>query len=147
MQIRNISHNAVGSFDCEIYDQNLGWIPFTASPLDNEQTGRDIFAAIERGEFGPVGQYSPPPSIPPTSTTKRKALLALFDLKGIRDTDVAAAIETISDSNERYRAQVNWDGATEVHRADPTLKIVAAHLGLTDADLDALFLKTNDYPG
>mgnify|MGYP000556471709 CR=1 FL=1 len=45
MQIKNIRYNQSGSIDCEINHPQFGWIPFTATPDDCEQHGRDIYAA------------------------------------------------------------------------------------------------------
>lgn len=45
MQIRNMRFNQHGTIDCEIKHPQFGWIPFTASPDDTEQHGRDIYAA------------------------------------------------------------------------------------------------------
>lgn len=38
----------------------FGWIPFTASPDDVEQHGRDIYAAAIAGEYGPIAPYDGP---------------------------------------------------------------------------------------
>lgn len=45
--------------DCEIEHPKYGWIPFTASPIDTEQHGREIFAALAQGA---VGEYVAPPA-------------------------------------------------------------------------------------
>ena len=37
-------------------------LPFTASPTDPEAYGRDIYARIIAGEFGPIAPYVPPPA-------------------------------------------------------------------------------------
>lgn len=42
----------------------FGEIPFTASPDDVEEHGRDLFARAVAGEFGPVADYVPPPPPP-----------------------------------------------------------------------------------
>lgn len=61
MQVRNPKYNAVGSVDCEIEHEVFGWIPFTASPDDVEESGRLIYAAIMAGEHGEIAAYEPPP--------------------------------------------------------------------------------------
>ncbi len=38
----------------------FGEIPFTASPDDVEEHGRELFAKAVAGEFGPVADYVPP---------------------------------------------------------------------------------------
>lgn len=46
MEYRNPVYNALGTIDCEIYHQDYGWIPFTASPDDTELHGRELYDAI-----------------------------------------------------------------------------------------------------
>ena len=67
--------------DCEIEHPHYGWIPFTASPDDVEAHGREVFAALSKGE---VAEYVPPP--PPTTEelaaaarAERNSLLAATD--------------------------------------------------------------------
>jgi hypothetical protein len=67
--------------DCEIYHPTFGWIPFTASPDDVEAHGREVFAALSKGD---VAEYVPPP--PPTieelaaaARSQRNTLLAATD--------------------------------------------------------------------
>ena len=58
IEFRNPTYNAVGSIDCEINHSQLGWIPFTASPDDPEQHGRDVYTEAIQGEVAP---YVPMP--------------------------------------------------------------------------------------
>ena len=69
------------AIDCEIEHPRLGWIPFTASSDDVEEHGREVFAALSKGN---VAEYVPPP--PPTTEelavaarAERNALLAATD--------------------------------------------------------------------
>lgn len=67
--------------DCEIEHPQYGWIPFTASPDDVEQHGREIFAALLQGT---VAAYVPPPAptteeLATTARAKRDSLLAATD--------------------------------------------------------------------
>jgi hypothetical protein len=52
------SHTAI---DLLLQTAEFGEIPFTASPDDTEQHGRDIYARAMAGEWGPVAEYQPPP--------------------------------------------------------------------------------------
>lgn len=49
--------------DCEITTQLFGdeVLPFTASPDDCESYGREVFAEIISGKYGPIAEYVPPP--------------------------------------------------------------------------------------
>lgn len=57
--------------------------PFTASPNDCEQHGREIYAAAVRGDYGPIEEYVAPPPIPePTPQQKLAAAgLSVDELK------------------------------------------------------------------
>ena len=71
--------------------------------------------------------------------TKRQALLALFDLKGVKDSDIDAQIEQIPDETQRYRARVDWQGSASIEPDSPTVLMLAAALSLSEQDLQALF--------
>lgn len=68
MNVKNLTFNKLGTIDLEIEHQELGWMPFTASPTDNECHGREIYAAAIAGELGEVAPY-----IEPVKTTEEKA--------------------------------------------------------------------------
>jgi hypothetical protein len=70
--------------------------------------------------------------------TKRQALLALFDLKGIREDAILTAIEAIPDEHMRYRTLVDWQGAVTIESNSRTVQLLADALNLT-ADLPTLF--------
>lgn len=64
MDYRNPVFTESGAIDCEINHPQFGWIPFTASPDDSEEHGRDLFAAITAA--GNIAPYVPIPPVPPT---------------------------------------------------------------------------------
>lgn len=72
------------------------------------------------------------------TVTKRQCLLALFDLKRIKESDILAAISAIEDEDEQYRTMVDWQGATAIHNDNPATLMLAAALGITE-DLPQLF--------
>jgi hypothetical protein len=73
------------------------------------------------------------------TVTKRQALLALFDMKGIKNEDIEAQISLIPDEVNRYRALVDWQGSAAIESDSPTVLALAAGLNLTEADLFELF--------
>ena len=73
------------------------------------------------------------------TVTKRQALLALFDLRGIKNEDIEAQINLIPDEFDRYRALVDWQGSAAIESDSPTVLKLAAGLNLTEADLVELF--------
>lgn len=60
MQTRNLQYNAHGTVDMEINHPTLGWIPFTASPNDTEQLGKDLYAEAIAGTLGAIAAYVAP---------------------------------------------------------------------------------------
>jgi hypothetical protein len=74
----NAEHTLI---DCEINHPAYGWIPFTASPEDVEAHGRELFAALSKGD---VSEYVPPPAptteeLAAAARAERNALLAATD--------------------------------------------------------------------
>lgn len=43
--------------DIEIEHPKFGWIPFSASPNDSLELGRDLFYRATSGEFGDIEPY------------------------------------------------------------------------------------------
>jgi hypothetical protein len=59
MNYRNPKYNFDETIDCEINHPIYGWIPFTASKNDVEESGRQIYQEILSG--GSIAPYEPPP--------------------------------------------------------------------------------------
>jgi len=60
MEVRNSVYNEHGTIDCEVEHPDYGWIPFTASPEDPEEHGRQLFSALKDA----AAAYTPPPPPP-----------------------------------------------------------------------------------
>lgn len=61
MQTKNPIYNSSGGIDMEIDHPVYGWIPFSASPNDTEQLGRDLYAEAVAGTLGAILPYVTPP--------------------------------------------------------------------------------------
>ena len=84
-----------------------------------------------------TGTFSNPPAQPapiPTQVTMRQARLALLQ-SGLLQT-VTNAIANGTDE----AMKIEWEYATEVDRDWPSLVTLASSLGMTDSDLDNLFV-------
>lgn len=95
MNIRNPTYNAFGTIDCEINHPKLGWIPFTASPDDVEEFGREIHARILSGEAGQITPYVEPPPQPATKeqlAAEARAYLASTDWYVVRRSETGEPI-------------------------------------------------------
>lgn len=76
----------------------------------------------------------------PQSCTPAQGLIALFALHSITEDQISSAIASISDPVQRYTAQIGYSRATTWERKSATMKAIADLLGLSDADLDSLFV-------
>lgn len=109
--------------DCEIEHSKYGWIPFTASPNDTEQHGRDIFSVLSQNY---VGAYVAPPA--PTNEElaafvrdERNKLLSATDWtqasdvpQSIKDlyTPYRQALRNVPQQNG-FPVSVNWPVAPQ----------------------------------
>lgn len=87
-----------------------------------------------------VAAYVPPPPEPvavPQIVTMRQARLALLGAGKL--AAVNAAINALP-SPTKEAAQIEWEYSQEVNRQNGLVSQLAPLLGMTDADLDALFI-------
>ena len=82
---------------------------------------------------------TPPTPATPTVCSPAQGLVALFAIKQITESDVTATIAAITDPVLRYTSQIAFARATEWRRDSVSIQRLAALLGLTESDLDALF--------
>ena len=82
---------------------------------------------------------TPPTPATPTVCSPAQGLVALFAIKQITESDVNATIAAITDPVLRYTSQIAFARATEWRRDSASIQQLAALLGLTESDLDALF--------
>jgi len=88
--------------------------------------------------FTPAALVVPVPAV----VTRRQAKQALL-LTG-KLALVQPAIDAIADATQRQLIQIEWDDSQTFERSRPTLIALATGLGMSSADLDALFvLATN----
>lgn len=101
MNAKNPKYNADGSIDLEIEHPVYGWTPFTASPNDSEQSGRDLYAQAIAGDFGAIQEYIAP--TPDQILAKKKS-----DRQAIVD---AITVETstgkVFDGNEDAQSRMS----------------------------------------
>lgn len=98
--------------------------------------GNSDYAAIEAlvaaGELT-IAPYVPPPAPPITQVTMRQARLALLAADLLDDVEAAIV--------QADRAvQIEWEYATVVDRASPLVASISSSLGLSNAEIDALFV-------
>lgn len=106
-----------------------------AALLDGQTAGHVIVA----GEDGrPVLQDAPPPApFVPDRVTMRQARLALLGA-GLLD-DVEAALAAL-EGTAGQAARIEWEYSQEVWRNKPFVQQVAGAIGMSDEQLDQLFI-------
>lgn len=73
----------------------------------------------------------------PEAVTMRQVRLALLAAGLLGQVDSALAALP---SPQREAAQIEWEYAAEIRRDSPTMAMMGAALGLTDEEIDALFV-------
>lgn len=96
--------------------------------------------SAEGGFVAPAAPEVPVISVPavPVSVSMRQAKRALL-AAGLLDL-ADQAIAGIADDTERRAAQIDWTSATDVRRDWPLVASIAQALGLTDQQIDQLFV-------
>jgi len=87
--------------------------------------------------------FSPPPAPPvpvPDSVTMRQARLALLGAGLL--SQVGAAIASMP-SPQKEAAQIEWEYAATVERGSPLIGQLAPALGMTEAEMDQLFIEAS----
>ena len=106
---------------------------FITAPSDFDQSHMANYI-YENGEL----VFPAPP--PPTTCTPAQGLIALYALKQITEQYILDAIAQIPDPVQRYTATIGYQRATTWQRGSATMTTMAQLLGLTDEELDALFV-------
>ena len=108
MEIRNAIYNAFGTIDCEINHPKLGWIPFTASPDDSEEIGREVHAQIIAGAAGAVASYVAPSTSSEQKASEARSYLASTDWYVVRRSETGEPIpQDVMDKRAAARAAAN----------------------------------------
>jgi len=152
MNFRSAKYIVNNWIDCEIDHPTLGWIPFTADPLD---TGAefDVAELYDRMTRSPsIQPYVPVPEvviIPDLSFPQ--LLIGLVAEQWITEVDgdawlagtlPTAVLEVISSlpSEMQFPAKARALRPSMIVRADPLVAALAAYEGKTPEELDEFFL-------
>ena len=106
---------------------------------DEESEGYDDLTLVSQEEIEELGDVVK--ILIPESISKRQAKQQLL-LDG-KLGQVQEVINSIPDETERMMAQLYWDESTEFERSHPTLTEIGAALGLTEAELDMMFINAS----
>jgi hypothetical protein len=116
-------------------------LPFTASPTDREAHGRAIFDAALAGNFGPIAEYVPPPPpepVIPQQVTRAQGKVVLIQM-GLWQS-VLDFVAAIPDPTQKAIAEVALNDTQYWQRSSPFLNEAATALGITQEQMDDLFI-------
>ena len=105
--------------------------------IDDDGISRSSCIASILPEGTVIEPYVAPPTPIPTTITMRQARLVLLGA-GLLNS-VSTAINALP-SPQKEAAQIEWEYSNEVQRNNGFVSQLAPALGLTEAQLDALFL-------
>lgn len=139
---RSVTHvrysNAAGtSIDMDVVFDHIGPdpIPFTAMPTDEFKHGRELFERAVAGDFGPVAPYVAPPARIPQVVTAAQGGIALIQA-GLMDAAQSAANAAETPAEYKWA----WERAQTWERTSPALNYIADKAGITQAQMDDLFV-------
>lgn len=117
--------------------EELGFIPFSATATDTTEHTIAIFNGAIKGDFGVIKPYEPPPYTRqvPQEVTRFQALAALLQA-GLLD-DIEAYMET--DSTDAF-TKLAWKEVLVFKRTSPLVASIGTMFGLTDTQIDDLFV-------
>lgn len=137
MQYRNARFLPDGRINCEIEHPKHGWIPFTASPDDDRESGRVVHADILAA--GTAVPYVPDPAAElaawraMASCTPLQGMIALGETRWNRIEAMMNRPQTGWAAKQRLKAVQVW------RRNSPMIATIQAELGLTDIEMDDIF--------
>ena len=131
-----------GFYDRAVHGDNMpaDVVEITAEEHVSLISGQSNGKIISWGDNG-FPFLTDPPTLPPTTpqkVTMRQARLALHNAGKL--VDVEAAINILPEP-PRTAARIEWDFSSEVHRDKEFVAMISTALGLTDAEMDALFVQ------
>ena len=118
------------------------WLPFAANPQDPERHGRECYEKAKSGDYGEIADYVEPEPVVPEVIDARQIRLGLMDLN-ISTDDVEQAIEGINDSAAKETAKIDWGFSQTFPRSNPSVVAIGAALGLSDKDMDELWINSS----
>jgi hypothetical protein len=81
----------------------------------------------------------PPPSVP-RQVSPAALRLAMID-RGIDMTQIDALMDNVEDPTEKQKAKMQWEYALSIHRNHPLVISFGAALGLSETDIDNIFIE------
>ena len=152
MQIKNVKNpqwtNAEHTMiNVALETDVFGEIPFSASPDDVEEHGREIFEDAVAGKFGIIAEYVAPPAPArsvPQSVTRYQGRATLLQMGLLDDIDAHYAALPTNTADEAVNlanrmAKERWAGMLNFERDSEELVELASAFGMSATQVDDLF--------
>lgn len=121
-------------------EHGIYWVHPTEPPEYDPETEQVVEGQPEQveGQWRQTWTVEPlPPEPVPQAVTMRQARLALLQIGKLAAVDTA--IDSLPDP-DKSAARIEWEYSQEVQRDKPFVSMLAPALGLTEEDLDNLFV-------
>lgn len=143
MQAKNPRYNRNNTIDLDINHPVYGWIPFTASPDDVEQYGKDLYNQARTGKFGTIAPYVKLAVVIeyPDTITMRQMRLNLLQLELL--DDVEAAINSETNVTLQKTLKIEWEYSSSVSRNGVLANLLKTNLNFDDQKLNDFFLSAS----
>lgn len=120
----------------------MGPVPFSTSDNADTRHGQEVWDKALAGDYGPIAEFIPPTieeirqGMPALSARQlRLGLLSLGKLTAV-PTAIAALPEPA-----KSEAEIEWEFASEFHRMHPLIVQLIPILGLTDEQVDEVWME------
>lgn len=123
------------SFDCTVTFEGLDPMPYHAVKGDSVAHGAELFTRGAAGEFGTIAEYVAPPTPIPQRVSAAQGGIALIN------ASLMDAVQTVVDATDTPASvKWAWTHAQDWDRSSSALAYLAGKAGITDAQMDDLFV-------
>ena len=142
--IRDLKYSSADNSTIDLFAtcEEYGEIPMTLNIVDTEDLheyfdGKDFHKLEEYCKKQSIAKYVAPPVVIyiPTSITMRQARLYLLSLELLDDVELLVS--------QNKAQQIEWEYASEVQRTNQLIPALQEALGLTNAQVDNMFIEAS----
>lgn len=138
IKLRKIAYNRFGGLDCEV-NFGKGWGPYTLSPDDPEQVGRDLYARAKKMVIGPYVPLSGPEIL---RVERLEMVVSVRQARIILGPVVCASLDTMAgDDRYPWALRQTLSHSTDWRRKSQEADEIAWALGYDGDQMDKLFRK------
>lgn len=131
LTITNPQRTASGGIDCTVFHPLLNReVPFHATADDEEDFGKAVWAVVsKRKDIAPA-----PEPVADRDYEVRKVRL----MRSMRDAGVWKTVRAAINAGDED-AKEDWEASEMIPRNDPLVEALAASVGLSEEQIDAIF--------